>query len=212
MRSRHLEQRRNHRGGYMRPARRGTLRLALVLAVLVAVNLYHFKETVAKPGVTLTEAVEKIDIGGPTMIRSAAKNQKDVWVVVEPSDYGAVLAALDGEGDGMCFGNADTIDWNSWDLFIKSLILSELSVTKDACLYPRQLRYERGFLVVKSIINKKVICVKGIKSCVRIGMAIVIDTEEYSNICLNLPSIEHAVAFYRVISGFVTGIYDNNLD
>jgi len=67
---------------------------------LVAVNLYPFKETVAKPGVTLTEAVEKIDIGGPTMIRSAAKNQKDVWVVVEPSDYGAVLEALDGEGDG----------------------------------------------------------------------------------------------------------------
>jgi len=67
---------------------------------LVAVNLYPFKETVAKPGVTLAEAVEKIDIGGPTMIRSAAKNLKDVWVVVEPSDYESVLDALDGEGDG----------------------------------------------------------------------------------------------------------------
>lgn len=70
---------------------------------LVAVNLYPFKETVAKPGVTLAEAVEKIDIGGPTMIRSAAKNHRDVWVVVEPGDYGAVLAALDGEGDGVAF-------------------------------------------------------------------------------------------------------------
>ncbi len=66
---------------------------------LVAVNLYPFKETVAKPDVTLSEAVEKIDIGGPTMIRSAAKNHKDVWVVVEPGDYEFVLAALDGEGD-----------------------------------------------------------------------------------------------------------------
>ena len=68
---------------------------------LVAVNLYPFRETVAKPGVTLEEAVGKIDIGGPTMIRSAAKNHNDVWVVVEPADYGAVLGALDGEGDGL---------------------------------------------------------------------------------------------------------------
>lgn len=66
---------------------------------LVAVNLYPFRETVAKPGVTLSEAVEKIDIGGPTMIRSAAKNHGDVWVVVEPSDYPAVLGALDAGGD-----------------------------------------------------------------------------------------------------------------
>jgi phosphoribosylaminoimidazolecarboxamide formyltransferase/IMP cyclohydrolase len=66
---------------------------------LVAVNLYPFQETVAKAGVTLPEAVEKIDIGGPTMIRSAAKNHKDVWVVVEPDDYPAVLAALDAGGD-----------------------------------------------------------------------------------------------------------------
>lgn len=66
---------------------------------LVAVNLYPFRETIAKPGVTLAEAVEKIDIGGPTMIRSAAKNHKDVWVVVEPADYPAVLGVLDGEGD-----------------------------------------------------------------------------------------------------------------
>jgi phosphoribosylaminoimidazolecarboxamide formyltransferase/IMP cyclohydrolase len=66
---------------------------------LVAVNLYPFRETVAKPGVTLPEAVEKIDIGGPTMIRSAAKNFRDVWVVVEPADYPTVLEALDAGGD-----------------------------------------------------------------------------------------------------------------
>jgi phosphoribosylaminoimidazolecarboxamide formyltransferase/IMP cyclohydrolase len=68
---------------------------------LVAVNLYPFRETVAKPGVTLPEAVEKIDIGGPTMIRSAAKNFRDVWVVVEPADYPTVLEALDAGGDQM---------------------------------------------------------------------------------------------------------------
>ncbi len=66
---------------------------------LVAVNLYPFRETVARPDVTLPEAVEKIDIGGPTMLRSAAKNYKDVWVVVDPADYPALLAALDEGGD-----------------------------------------------------------------------------------------------------------------
>jgi phosphoribosylaminoimidazolecarboxamide formyltransferase/IMP cyclohydrolase len=66
---------------------------------LVAVNLYPFEETVAKAGVTMEEAVEKIDIGGPTMIRSAAKNHDDVWVVVDPEDYALVLEALDGEGE-----------------------------------------------------------------------------------------------------------------
>lgn len=67
---------------------------------LVAVNLYPFRETVARPEVTLSEAMEKVDIGGPTMIRAAAKSHRDVWVVVDPADYGAVLAALDGEGGG----------------------------------------------------------------------------------------------------------------
>ncbi len=58
---------------------------------LVAVNLYPFKATIQKPGVTLGEAIENIDIGGPTMLRSAAKNYKDVLVVCEPSDYSEVL-------------------------------------------------------------------------------------------------------------------------
>jgi phosphoribosylaminoimidazolecarboxamide formyltransferase / IMP cyclohydrolase len=62
---------------------------------LVAVNLYPFRETVAREGVTVDEAMEKVDIGGPTMIRAAAKSHKDVWVVVEPADYGEVIAALD---------------------------------------------------------------------------------------------------------------------
>ena len=61
---------------------------------LVAVNLYPFRETVAKPGVTFEQAIEQIDIGGPSMLRSAAKNHQDVIVVVDPDDYPVVLAAL----------------------------------------------------------------------------------------------------------------------
>src|SRR5690606_4233844 len=64
---------------------------------LVVVNLYPFEETVAKPDVTREEAIENIDIGGPSMLRSAAKNPEAVTVVCDPADYGAVLDAL-GEG------------------------------------------------------------------------------------------------------------------
>jgi phosphoribosylaminoimidazolecarboxamide formyltransferase/IMP cyclohydrolase len=61
---------------------------------LVVVNLYPFEETVARPDVTRPEAIEKIDIGGPSMIRSAAKNHAHVGVVVDPGDYGSVLEEL----------------------------------------------------------------------------------------------------------------------
>ena len=62
---------------------------------LVVVNLYPFEQTVAKPHVEFEEAIENIDIGGPSMLRSAAKNHESVSVVCDPADYGAVLAALD---------------------------------------------------------------------------------------------------------------------
>lgn len=62
---------------------------------LVVVNLYPFRETVARPEVTLDEALEQIDIGGPTLLRAAAKNFPHVLVVVDPADYGRVLTALD---------------------------------------------------------------------------------------------------------------------
>ena len=63
---------------------------------IVAVNLYPFKETVAKPDVTMAEAIENIDIGGPSMVRSAAKNYKDVAVLTQPGQYGIFLDALKG--------------------------------------------------------------------------------------------------------------------
>jgi phosphoribosylaminoimidazolecarboxamide formyltransferase/IMP cyclohydrolase len=61
---------------------------------LVAVNLYPFRETIAKPGVTLEDAIENIDIGGPTMVRSAAKNYENVLVIVNPGRYTEVLEAI----------------------------------------------------------------------------------------------------------------------
>jgi len=65
---------------------------------LVVVNLYPFEQTIAKPDVTLAEAIEQIDIGGPSMIRSAAKNYESVTVVVEPADYETVLETMRDHG------------------------------------------------------------------------------------------------------------------
>jgi phosphoribosylaminoimidazolecarboxamide formyltransferase/IMP cyclohydrolase len=66
---------------------------------LVVVNLYPFESTIAKPDVTLAQAIEQIDIGGPSMIRSAAKNYESVTVVTDPSDYASVLETMrDNEG------------------------------------------------------------------------------------------------------------------
>jgi phosphoribosylaminoimidazolecarboxamide formyltransferase/IMP cyclohydrolase len=65
---------------------------------LVVVNLYPFRETIAKPGCTLEDAIENIDIGGPAMVRSAAKNHADVAIVTDPADYAHVIAALQTHG------------------------------------------------------------------------------------------------------------------
>ena len=64
---------------------------------LVAVNLYPFQKTIVRESVMLAEALEQIDIGGPTLLRAAAKNHAFVWPVCDPSDYERVLAALEGE-------------------------------------------------------------------------------------------------------------------
>src|SRR5581483_4061494 len=70
----------------------------IVFIDLVAVNLYPFEKTAAKPGVRLEELIENIDIGGPSMIRSAAKNFEDVTVVVDNADFGTVLEELRRNG------------------------------------------------------------------------------------------------------------------
>ena len=66
---------------------------------LVCVNLYPFRETIAKEGTTMAEAIEKIDIGGPSMLRSAAKNYNEVTVVCDPADYDTILAEINATGN-----------------------------------------------------------------------------------------------------------------
>ncbi|MBE6196661.1 MAG: bifunctional phosphoribosylaminoimidazolecarboxamide formyltransferase/IMP cyclohydrolase [Rikenellaceae bacterium] len=66
---------------------------------LVCVNLYPFRETISKPDVTMADAIENIDIGGPSMLRSAAKNYRDVTVVCHPEDYARIIAEIEAEGN-----------------------------------------------------------------------------------------------------------------
>lgn len=77
---------------------------------VVAVNLYPFRETVASGEVTVDQAMEQVDIGGPTMIRAAAKNHAHVWVVVDPSDYSRILSALDQSESGQAASTAGEND------------------------------------------------------------------------------------------------------
>ncbi|MEO7761588.1 MAG: bifunctional phosphoribosylaminoimidazolecarboxamide formyltransferase/IMP cyclohydrolase, partial [Casimicrobiaceae bacterium] len=68
---------------------------------LVVVNLYPFRETIAREGCTLDEAIENIDIGGPTMVRAAAKNHAHVGIVVDPADYPGLLDELRAKGSAL---------------------------------------------------------------------------------------------------------------
>ncbi|MGG4609215.1 bifunctional phosphoribosylaminoimidazolecarboxamide formyltransferase/IMP cyclohydrolase [Providencia sp. Me31A] len=80
---------------------------------MVVVNLYPFAQTVAKPNCTLEDAVENIDIGGPTMVRSAAKNHKDVAIVVNSNDYQTIIDEMDG--------HENALNWSTrFDLAIKA--------------------------------------------------------------------------------------------
>ncbi|MGE0079732.1 MAG: bifunctional phosphoribosylaminoimidazolecarboxamide formyltransferase/IMP cyclohydrolase [Thiohalomonadaceae bacterium] len=80
---------------------------------LIVVNLYPFAQTVAKPGCTLEDAIENIDIGGPTMLRAAAKNHRDVTVVVDAADYARVLAEIRANGGAVS-------DATRFDLAVKT--------------------------------------------------------------------------------------------
>ena len=66
---------------------------------LVVVNLYPFKETISKPNLTLPEAIENIDIGGPCMVRAAAKNNKYVAIVTNPKKYNEIISILKKDGE-----------------------------------------------------------------------------------------------------------------
>ena len=66
---------------------------------MVCVNLYPFRQTIAKPDVTMEDAIENIDIGGPSMLRSAAKNYRDVTVICDPADYDTVIGQIEASGN-----------------------------------------------------------------------------------------------------------------
>ena len=84
------------------PAHRAAIERAGIPTIdLVVVNLYPFRETVARDGCTLDDAIENIDIGGPAMVRSAAKNWAHVGIVVDPADYPVLLAELDAQGGAL---------------------------------------------------------------------------------------------------------------
>ncbi len=70
---------------------------------MVVVNLYPFAATVANPDCTLEDAVENIDIGGPTMVRSAAKNHKDVTIIVNACDYSRVISEMDANSGSLTY-------------------------------------------------------------------------------------------------------------
>ena len=109
---------------------------------MVVVNLYRFEEVAAKPGAELEELIENIDIGGPTMIRAAAKNYQDVAVVVSPQDYDGVLDEMRGSGGALSHET-------KWRLARKafrttadydSAISARLDREESAGLLPRDLR------------------------------------------------------------------------
>lgn len=110
---------------------------------LVVVNLYPFQATVANPNVTLQEAIEKIDIGGPSMVRGAAKNWQDVAIIVNPAKYAAVLDELQATGEV-------TLE-TKWDLMVEAFqhtaaydaAVSTWMATRGA----RLAREERGLQV-----------------------------------------------------------------
>ena len=114
------------------------------------------------------------------------------------------IFSLDGSGDGMSFGKSRAeIDWSSWDMFISLLMDSSILVKKDE--RSRLMSYSNGFLVLKSFTKTKVICVKGIKSCMRKNRLMVIDTEEYGVIRIMFSKMEHAIPITKVLMGFVAG-------
>ena len=134
--------RRDHEGD-----RRDLERQQIGAIDLVVVNLYPFEATVAKPDVTLAEAIEKIDIGGPSMIRSAAKNCAYVAVAVDPADYAPLLEELRAEG-GLCEATRRRLALKAFErtAAYDAAISDYLSREREAAgsSFPERLRVEFG--------------------------------------------------------------------
>src|SRR5882724_1484745 len=109
---------------------------------MVVINLYPFEETIAREGVTREEAIEQIDIGGPAMIRSAAKNYRDVAVVVDPDSYEPILAELKHQSGALALDTRDQLallafsKTASYDNAIFSFLQRELRVGSEILKEP----------------------------------------------------------------------------
>ncbi|NBS12570.1 MAG: bifunctional phosphoribosylaminoimidazolecarboxamide formyltransferase/IMP cyclohydrolase PurH [Gammaproteobacteria bacterium] len=106
---------------------------------LVCVNLYPFAATIARPGTTRAEAIEQIDIGGPAMVRSAAKNHAWVGIVTDPSQYSDVLSALDHGGFDLTFRAALAKAAFQHTAAYDAMIANYLGQSEDAPGYPDKL-------------------------------------------------------------------------
>ena len=93
---------------------------------MVVVNLYPFAATVAKRGCTMEDAIENIDIGGPTMVRAAAKNHAFVAIVTDPADYGPLAKKLQATGGALAFVDRYARPGAGSDLLIAVVVLSHL--------------------------------------------------------------------------------------
>lgn len=110
---------------------------------MVVVNLYPFRQTILKPGVSIEEAIENIDIGGPAMIRSGSKNHHDVAVVVDPADYGRIATALDENSGSLPFSLRFELAQQAfqhtaaYDAEIARYLAGQLAGAKSSDLPPR---------------------------------------------------------------------------
>src|SRR5713226_2055102 len=106
---------------------------------MVVVNLYPFEQTIKREGVTLEEAIEQIDIGGPAMIRSAAKNFKDVLVVVSPVSYDEVISELQSQSGALSFEGREELAASAFrQISAYDGAISEFFNARQAQMYVRE--------------------------------------------------------------------------
>src|SRR5712664_342698 len=106
---------------------------------MVVINLYPFAETIAREGVTLEEAIEQIDIGGPAMIRSAAKNFRDVAVVVSPVSYDEVISELQSQSGALSLDSREELAASAFlQIYAYDGAISEFFDARQAQMYVRE--------------------------------------------------------------------------
>ena len=145
---------------------------------LVCVNLYPFKQTIAKPGVTMEDAIENIDIGGPSMVRSAAKNWRDVNIVCDPADYGTVLDELRANG------------WTSDDTRLKLSAKAYTHTAEYDMMISAYMRKQAG-------LNEKLFLEYDLKQPLRYGE----NPHQSANFYAAVEPVPFSLAFAKQIQG-----------